>query len=265
MEYHMTRFFVLILSAALLTACGSTQFEAPPSLPSNQPVDNGSGVTPLPATSYLPQETDAALTRNSVTLESMEILTLESFPLQFTLALKGTLPTICHQLRVNINEPNSKNEINVEVYSVTDPNEVCALVVTPFEANIGLNSFPVGTYNILVNGESAGQISIASADEPPHSMKGYELYSWQSDGLWYFSLLTGTNRMKTIDEITDPTVRLDGAEALKTELKKLAAGEFVTWSMIQGYPNLSLPPEDIVNDIRAYSEQLGLQFDIVMP
>ena len=261
----MTRFFVLILTAALLTACGSTQFETPPSLPPDQPVDNGSGVTPLPATSYLPQETDAALTRDSVTIESMEILTLESFPLQYTLALKGTLPTICHQLRVNINEPNSKNEIKVEVYSLTDPNEVCALVVAPFEANIGLNSFPTGTYNVLVNGEPAGQISITSADEIPHAMKGYELYSWHSDGVWYFSLLTGTNRMKTIDEITDPAMRLEGVAALKAELKKLATGEFVTWSMIQGDPSLSLPPEEIVNDIRAYSEQLGLQFNIATP
>ncbi len=261
----MNQFMVIILTAALLTACGSTEFEAPPSSSPDQPVDSGSGVTPLPATSYQPQDTDTSLMRDSVVIESKDILTLESFPLQYTLALKGTLPTICHQLRVKINEPNSKNEIHVEVYSVTDPNAVCAMVLAPFEANIGLNNFPIGTYNILVNGEAAGQISIASADGLSRSMKGYELYSWQSDDVWYFSLLTGTNRMKTIDEIKDAAIRLDDLENLKAELDKLAVGEFVTWSMIQGDLSLALPPEEIVNDIRDYCEHLGLQLNIVLP
>jgi hypothetical protein len=39
-------------------------------------------------------------------------------------------------------------------------------------------------------------------------MKGYELYSWQQDGQWVFSLLVGTNREKTLDEIQSPQARL---------------------------------------------------------
>jgi hypothetical protein len=192
----------------------------------------------------------------------MEILILESFPQRYTLELKGTLPTICHQLRVIINEQINNDEINVEVYSVTNPNVVCAMVVAPFEANTDLNGFPIGTYNVIVNGKPAGQISITSTDETSYAMKGYELYSWQSDSVWYFSLLTGTNRMKTIDEIMDPAIRLDSVEALKAELKKLNAGEFVTWSMIQEYPRLSLPDEETISNIRTYSDQLDLNLNI---
>jgi hypothetical protein len=37
----------------------------------------------------------------------------------------------------------------------------------------------------------------ACSSEPstmlPHSMKGYELYSWQADEQWHFTLITGTN------------------------------------------------------------------------
>jgi len=36
----------------------------------------------------------------------------------------------------------------------------------------------------------------------PESMKGYELYSWNSDGIWKFKLITGTNRNKSMVEIT---------------------------------------------------------------
>jgi hypothetical protein len=35
----------------------------------------------------------------------------------------------------------------------------------------------------------------------PQSMKGYELYSWKSGGTWCFTLITGTNRLKTPAEI----------------------------------------------------------------
>src|SRR2546423_13466191 len=38
----------------------------------------------------------------------------------------------------------------------------------------------------------------------PHSMKGYELYSWKSRGEWHFSLLIGTNRLKTFSEVNSP-------------------------------------------------------------
>jgi len=31
----------------------------------------------------------------------------------------------------------------------------------------------------------------------PRSVKGYELYSWRSGGTWQFTLITGTNRLKT--------------------------------------------------------------------
>ena len=39
----------------------------------------------------------------------------------------------------------------------------------------------------------------------PHSMKGYELYSWyeESEDQWFYTLVTGTNRLKTIEEFQE--------------------------------------------------------------
>jgi hypothetical protein len=75
----------------------------------------------------------------------------------------------------------------------------------------------------------------------PHSMKGYELYSWYeaNEDTWYYTLITGTNRLKTFEEVlagqkvaimdgwVSITVKGDGS--LKAELRRLPKGEQVTW------------------------------------
>ncbi|MDY7040138.1 MAG: hypothetical protein SVX38_04675 [Chloroflexota bacterium] len=95
----------------------------------------------------------------------------------------------------------------------------------------------------------------------PGSMKGYELYSWQTQGDWYFALVVGTNRIKTHDEISSPEVRLRGIEELKRELDRLSSGEQVFWSA-QRVTNTTLPPAEIISEVRAYCRQRGIQLEI---
>ena len=97
--------------------------------------------------------------RGVVFIDSTDILTLESFPLQFQLHVKGSLPTPCHQLRLVVDEPDVQKQVKVSIYSLVDPNTVCAQVLEPFEVNIPLGSFPSGTYAILVNDEKVGEVS----------------------------------------------------------------------------------------------------------
>lgn len=93
------------------------------------------------------------------------------------------------------------------------------------------------------------------------SMKGYELYSWQMQGDWYFALVIGTNRIKTYDEVSSPEVCVQGVEALEHELNQLPSGEQVFWS-IQRVPNMTLPPNEVVDEIRTYCRQRGIQLVI---
>jgi hypothetical protein len=44
-------------------------------------------------------------------------------------------------------------------------------------------------------------LTISSVSALPGSMKGYELYSWQDKDGWHFTLITGTDRSKTLEEI----------------------------------------------------------------
>ncbi|HEY79044.1 MAG TPA: hypothetical protein G4O09_08030 [Dehalococcoidia bacterium] len=50
-------------------------------------------------------------------------------------------------------------------------------------------------------GKLINKLSITAIDKLTHSMKGYELYSWEEDNQWHFTLITGTNRTKMMEEI----------------------------------------------------------------
>lgn len=87
------------------------------------------------------------------------------------------------------------------------------------------------------------------------SMKGYELYSWQDGSQWKFSLLIGTNREKTLEEIKSAEIVLSGVDALKSRLEEIPAGQYITWSSRE---TLSLPPEDIIQQVEQTCEDEGL-------
>lgn len=105
---------------------------------------------------YLPRENDVALTRGPVFLENIDILVMESYPPQYVLSLQGSLPTPCHELRVQVQPPDAEGNIRIEVYSVTDPQRMCVQVLKPFAVRIQLLS-GTGEYTFWVNGKKVGK------------------------------------------------------------------------------------------------------------
>jgi hypothetical protein len=101
---------------------------------------------------YIPSPADSALTRGEVFLDGTEIITMESYPLQFLLHFKGNLPTPCHSLRIAVSQPDSENKMNVDVYSVFDPNTICVQALAPFDVNFSIGSYAAGHYFLYVNG-----------------------------------------------------------------------------------------------------------------
>jgi len=113
----------------------------------------------------------------------------------------------------------------------------------------------------MVLGGCQPESTEAPEDSPVRTLKGYELYSWQIEGDWYFALVLGTNRLKTYDEITSVDMRVQGIEALKRELDQLPTGERVLWST-RHIPDMTLPPDEIIDEASAYCEQIGVQLEI---
>jgi hypothetical protein len=78
-------------------------------------------------------------------------------------------------------------------------------------------------------------------EEKPR-FKGVELYSWKDKGGdWMFVLLSGTNRLKTEEEVKGAKNKVKGDEDLAKALARLAVGERVSWThRIAGF---EFPPE----------------------
>lgn len=134
----------LLVCFSLLSACASQQ---------DSNGDEPSGIV----NPYQPQPGDDTMQRGNVYLDAVDVLILESYPLQIDLAIQGSLPTPCHHLRVVASKPDQQNRIMVEMYSLVDPDLICVQVLEPVQATIALGSFPSGHYTVWVNSEQVGE------------------------------------------------------------------------------------------------------------
>lgn len=140
-------------------------------------------------------------------------------------------------------------------------------------------SNPVVIESLEQAGKLINKLSITSIEKLPRSFKGYELYSWEEEGQWHFTLITGTNRIKTIEEITSKgdfisetgwvKIQVVGADAIKDVLSRLPEGESVFWcdELHIGQStetDLQLPPEQIADAIEEYAKQCGLDFVVTV-
>ncbi len=105
--------------------------------------------------------------------------------------------------------------------------------------------------------------TMAQNSPKKHSMKGWELYSWQDQKSWKFSILIGTNRNKKLEEIKAPKVVLHNFKELERALSKLAKDEYVTWFNPPAFPELSLPPKTAIEEIRGWCKALGLHLQML--
>jgi len=149
----------------------------------------------------------------------------------------------------------------------------------PWTATDVLND-PRNNAQVFAALEQAGKLTGTPQPEVvalPRSLKGYELYSWQHEGRWHFTLITGTNRNKTAAEILsrEPLVTGDGwvhihatgVDELKATLSRIPEGEFVMWFSQfygEGGETITLPPQDIVEDVASHAAQRGLDFNVLL-
>jgi hypothetical protein len=145
---------------------------------------------------------------------------------------------------------------------------------------------PRNNEEVMKSLEQAGRLisklSITTVDRLPHSMKGYELYSWLEDNQWHFTLITGTNRNKTREEIISNNdfiseagwvqIHVEGVDAIKAALSKLTQNESVSWlagmrsePSFQSGVNIILPPGPTIDTIKEYAELCGLNFVVHAP
>jgi hypothetical protein len=129
-ERHVV-LYLLVAGAVILAACSSAS-------------------TPSPS------DPDAQQSEGPVYINQMELLIMESAPIQVSVQIEGELPTPCHELHWEIAEPASANRIDSELFSTAPTDMACIQVLEPFEMTVPLGSFEGGSYEVFVNGEEAG-------------------------------------------------------------------------------------------------------------
>lgn len=156
---------ILICTLSLVVAaCGSGDPVSDPGdadlpAPTLPPTDPG-----LPPGDQVPGDKQPARydkvpdNAGQVLIDSADLLIMESFPIQVSLAIEGTLPTPCHGLGwVDIDDGST---ISVTLFSIEPgPAVTCIAVTEPFALSIPLGSFAEEDRTVVVNGEVAGEFT----------------------------------------------------------------------------------------------------------
>lgn len=141
---------------------------------------------------------------------------------------------------------------------------------------------PMAGTGLATTGVTETSAAVELPDELPSSMKGYELYSWQVGEEWHFTLITATNAMVDFEEIIAPgntlsddgfvKITVIGVDAAKELLGLLPAGEYVFWGGMDlgdqvpaGTVYLTLPPQEVIDEISSYCSGLGLNLTTIQP
>ncbi len=136
----LTLFLMLVLAACTMPANGPQGAGTV-----TQPI--GSPEAPTPGTP----------TGNTVSglaiVETIDILMMESFPVQVQVIAHGTLPDGCTTIDQAISERDG-SQFRVTITTVRPADAICTEALVPFEEAVPLNvlNLPAGTYTVDVNG-----------------------------------------------------------------------------------------------------------------
>jgi inhibitor of cysteine peptidase len=89
----------------------------------------------------------------NATVESIEIMVLESFPVQIKVNARGYLPDSCTEIH-RITKEKEGNTFLVAIKTVRPADTFCTEVIVPFQEVISLDVYGLkaGIYNVDVNG-----------------------------------------------------------------------------------------------------------------
>lgn len=182
--------FLLLILSLMLAACQSEivdapeQKEEPALIASPEPGSDMEEATLLPNSpeeddmsigqpkkpDLSPRDGDSKSQSGNVYIEDYALTPFESddparreelgfdpaYPLQFLLYVSGNLPDPCHELRMKVDEPDKNGRVDVQLYSLRDPDMMCIQVLQPFDFEFPLQ-FPAGSYQLYLNGEKIAE------------------------------------------------------------------------------------------------------------
>jgi inhibitor of cysteine peptidase len=93
-------------------------------------------------------------------VDEVELVMMESFPVQVRLILRGSLPNPCSSFAWEVAEPDSQGRIAVQAYSLQETDLACIQVLEPMEESIPLGAFTQGNFSVWLNGELVSEFEL---------------------------------------------------------------------------------------------------------
>jgi hypothetical protein len=147
----------LFLLLMLVTSACTTQ---PTQEPTPTPIPNAPYVLLQEENPYTPKMDDLNLKQDGVLLTSLDLSErYDLTPIRAEFHILGSMPTTCSQLRIKVNPPNDKYQINIEIYSVSNPLPKCENVFQQIDAVILLGVYSAGKYTVWVNDSYVGDFA----------------------------------------------------------------------------------------------------------
>ena len=101
--------------------------------------------------------------QGAIYIDRRDLLIAESYPVQISLHITGSLPTPCHSLNYSyqIGSAADRFRIDVTAWSESDPEVVCIQVLDPLEISIPIpmDGAADGTYSVWLNGDLIGEFN----------------------------------------------------------------------------------------------------------
>ena len=151
----MRRISIITTILFLLSACGLA--------PTPEPTETS--LPPLVLLQadnpYAPKVEDPNLTVAGLMITSTSLI--ERFdlePFRVELIIAGSMPSVCNELRLEIDQPNIDHEVHIKAYSVSKPTVKCDNVFQQFEANVLLGVYSSGVYTVWINDGFVGNFTM---------------------------------------------------------------------------------------------------------
>jgi inhibitor of cysteine peptidase len=157
---------LLLIAAVMLTACGAQPTDTPPV-----------GETPSGGTLH-----------GEAVVETIDVLILESFPVQVNVVAHGYLPDGCTEID-EIRTERTGQAFQIDITTARPADAMCTEAIVPFEETISLDVYglPAGTYTVDVNGitgtfELAVDNALPTEPAPAGELQGGVLATFEVAG-----------------------------------------------------------------------------------
>jgi pimeloyl-ACP methyl ester carboxylesterase len=146
----------VLVFALLLTSCGRPAASPTPTEVVPEPtatIEPTPKPTPTTKPTQEPTPTKGGIITGEAVVESIEILLLESFPIQVHVVARGNLHDSCTEIG-EITKQRDGDTFRVTITTSRPADAMCAQVLVPFEEVISLDvvGLPAGVYTVNVNG-----------------------------------------------------------------------------------------------------------------